>query len=445
MSCFKYCLSLSFVAVLSTWLTQSAAGAPPTPGPATFGSYAKPDGETFFALGLEVQFKAELVRPTDVLILFDTSASQTAIFRDKALSMLDAMLEDLSPNDRVHLMAVDIDPVPMTESFCGPQSPAMKAGLKKLRARTPLGATDMGLALEAAAKLFVNKPEAPRAVIYIGDGMSAANLLSYEALDKLLVPLIERRVPVSGYTVGPRVDNELLGAIANNTGGILFTDFSDKPAKNYGRDFANIAHAEVFWPTQVKYPPQMVEVFPKRPPPLRNDRDTVLLGRGKMEAAFEVSMTVEHDGKTFPLSWQVEPKKPTDDHAYLADLVTRCRVHQGIALPTAGSGGLIEIRRLLDNNVRKLLILARQALATSDNADQAEQLARKGLEIDPTNPEALAIISAVEKLRKSGKSKSSESRLKIDASEKVEPKAEPKPKDKPKPGIKLPEPAIPPK
>src|SRR5690606_23892137 len=127
------------------------------------------------------------------------------------------------------------------------------------------GATDMGLAMSTAADLFAKAapaPELARSTLYLGDGVSAANLLSPPDALKHYARLVAQKVPFSSYAIGPRRDIELLGAVANHTGGVILVDYPEKPAKGYARDLANIAHGHVFWPTQSKLPGEVVEVFP---------------------------------------------------------------------------------------------------------------------------------------------------------------------------------------
>lgn len=407
---------LAAAAFLPLLLAGAAGAAAPTAAGSLHGCFSKPDGETFLALSLEAKSDAPADQEIDLVVLFDTSASQTAIYRDKALAALEELLATLNPLDRVKLIAVDVQAVEMTTGFTKPQSDAMKLAVSKLKHRTPLGATDMVLSMDTAAKAFDAESHNGRAVIYIGDGMSAANILSPKELHKLINGLVALRAPVSSYSIGPRIDNELLGAIANNTGGNLVMDGPDKPAKAYARDLANSAHGQVFYPLQSQFPDAMVEILPKQIPPLRSDRDTILIGRGKLEGTFPVKMTVEWQGRKYPLTWTVTANKPTDDNAFLVDLVTRARGHAGVGLPTAGRGGLVEVRRLLDDNVRKLITLARTALATQ-SVEQAEQLAKKALEIDPTNPEARAVIAAAAKLKAEGKVPNPKSKLKLKAKE----------------------------
>jgi hypothetical protein len=87
------------------------------------------------------------------------------------------MLSGLGPNDRVKLMAIDLNSVAMTEQFVAPSSQAMQEGLSKLQRRVPLGSTDMQNGVRGAAANFTGPATRPRAVIYLGDGHSRGSLL----------------------------------------------------------------------------------------------------------------------------------------------------------------------------------------------------------------------------------------------------------------------------
>src|SRR5262245_60808489 len=119
----------------------------------------------------------------DILVIFDTSASQNGEFRTRGLATLRAFLSKLNPTDRVCLMAADTAVALMTTSetagraaatFVAPSGQEIDGAQAKLQRRVPLGATDMPLAMAAAVGAFQgqkNSPAArPRAIVYIGDG-----------------------------------------------------------------------------------------------------------------------------------------------------------------------------------------------------------------------------------------------------------------------------------
>src|SRR5688500_9931902 len=76
--------------------------------------------------------------------------------------------------------------------------------------------------LRTAVARFDEGRPAGRTVLYIGDGLSAANLLGTDSFRSLVEMLAKERIPVSSYAIGPQCDARLLAALANQTGGNLY-------------------------------------------------------------------------------------------------------------------------------------------------------------------------------------------------------------------------------
>ncbi|MBI3466069.1 MAG: VWA domain-containing protein, partial [Planctomycetes bacterium] len=379
-------------------LVSSAPGAKPESQTARLDTFVRPDGESFFALSLTPDVDIPAAAAHDVAVLFDTSASQTGVIREKAMQVLNALLAGLGPTDRVNLMAVDVNTTPLTSGFVSPSDEAMKQALAELEQRVPLGSTDMASALSAAAESF-GEANNPRVMIYIGDGVSVGGMLSAEQASALVSGLVEKQVPVTGYAIGPRVDNLLLASVANHTGGMLLVDRADLAVEHAASFLAKAAHEQVVWPTAAEFPAALSEVFPSTVPPLRRDRDTVLIGKGTLSEPAEVKLSALVAGKPVELSWAVSPSPSNDDHAYLAPLVETARAAgPASTLPTLGTAGLREARRVLNQGADNLTVLGEQAIAAG-NLDQAEHLAGGALQVDPTNPEALAVRRAVTNAR----------------------------------------------
>src|SRR5262249_59919489 len=135
--------------------------------------------------------------------------------------------------------------------------------------------------------------------------------------------VVGERIPVSSFGVGPRVDAGLLARLANHTGGVVGFDSpqtkADDPAA--GRALAAAATEVVVWPEKLQLPDSLSEVYPKRIPPLRADRDTILVGQGKAAGAIQVSLTGTARGEKKQFSWTITPSAPNDDNAYLAKVV----------------------------------------------------------------------------------------------------------------------------
>ena len=404
------CLALGVVAFGAPALKPGAAKTPKSsPEAARLETFAKNEKASYFALSLTPAVALGEAASHDVVVLVDTSASQTGPFREKSLSVLKSIVSGLGGNDRVQLFAVDLDPIVLTTGFVAPNSADMKKALATLDGRVPLGSTDMNLALAAVVKCFAGKSNSARAAIYIGDGMSVASFVGADEFRSLAASLVAQRVAVTSYAIGPRLDNNLLAALANHTGGMLAIDGESVDVKQAAVFLLDAVHGTVAWPTQVAWPKSFAEVYPAEMPPLRADRDSVVIGKGQPTGAQQISMTAEVAGKPVEMTWTVTPGDSNEDYSFLPLLVDSAQKDRGITLPTVGTVGLKETGRLVSSSAQELSRLGSQAIATG-NLDSAELLAAEALRRDPHDPSAKAMQQQLQKLRKSG-GKLSDSKL----------------------------------
>ena len=259
-------LALLVSPVMAVTLAAALIAAPPAgdASSARLTTYESSTGDVYFALSLPPLTNLPAAADHDILVLFGTSASQTGVYRDDALTALRTLLGQLGDADRVKLMAVDLDAIPMTDQFVSPRSEGMQAGLAKLDGRVPLGSTDMGKALRKAADAFSGAPLRPRRVIYIGDGRSQANLMQANAFGAAVQELADKRISVSSFAIGPNRDLQLLAALANHTGGMLYLDSNEGAwAERAGHAMTEVIRAPVAWPTASDLPDAFCEVYPR--------------------------------------------------------------------------------------------------------------------------------------------------------------------------------------
>lgn len=377
---------------------KAAAPVDDAPRPARLDTFNKPDGTGYFALSLMPTISVAEAPSRDVVVLFDTSASQTGPFREKAFAVLEEMLKALPAEDRVQLLAIDLAAIPLTGEFVSPRGEAMNKALAALRERVPLGSTDMPVALQALVQTFGGGDngrapvagERARAAVIICDGMSVANLLDVQEFRRILGELAARRVAVSAMAIGPRLDANLLAALANQTGGMLVIDGESVAAQPAGLYLAKAVRGPVLWSTDVQWPANLGEMVQHQLPPLRLDRETVVIGRGKPAGECKVTAKVEYLGQEQPLSWTVSPSPADDDFAFLSQLYDLGLPDNGISLPTIGRTGLLETRRVLALATENLAELGKEA-ATIGNLEDAERLINEALRRDPSDPMAQAV------------------------------------------------------
>ncbi len=376
----------------------AATQAPRAVVPARLETYVKSDGAGYFALILPPQADLPRAAGHDIVVLFDTSASQVGEGRQRGLKALRTLVSLCEQPDRIYLAAVDVNVAPLTSTFVSPKSSELTEAIARLVRRVPLGATDLPLALDHAANVYSSSGSNAKAIVYIGDGVSAAQLFVPAAFAKLTAQLVEQQIPVFSYGLGPRVDGQLLAALANYTGGTIVLDDSSIDPKEAGIFLAASARGPVAWPDATTWPKAFDEVYPRRLTPLRSDRETVVIGKGIIESPIEVEAKGESTGNPWLRRWSAAPSPSSDDFTYFPLLVAMAEKDGGVTLPILGAKGLKQIGRLFLATAGELIALAKQALQT-DNLDDAERMVDEALRRDPNDPDAIALRSEITKRR----------------------------------------------
>ena len=350
--------------------------------------------ETSFALSLRPKVKATPSEANDLLVMFDTSASQAGLYRKDAAAALKRILTQLNPGDTVKLVAVDVNATDLHAGFVAPGDKQLGDALQKLEKRVPLGSTDMLVAMKKAMSQFNEESVNPRHVLYIGDGMSKANLIDSEEFAEAVSGLAKKQISFSSYAIGPNMDVALLAAIANQTGGNIIVDSDEAGITDRAADFlVKTARGKVFWPGKVSFPKEIVETYPASIPPLRADRDVVLVGKLAKAGEFNIACEVTVDGQNVQMNWPVKSEKSNSEFAFLPQLVEQARADAGVTLPTLGSAGLREAGRVILASSSNLTKLAMQANARGATRE-AETLANAALQNDPENTGALILKKA---------------------------------------------------
>ncbi|MGL4514953.1 MAG: hypothetical protein ACRCT8_17850 [Lacipirellulaceae bacterium] len=363
---------------------------------------ANAEGGRAFAASLPPIEPAAVDRGVDLVVVFDTSASQVGAFRETGLAAVESLVAALAPADRVQVVAADLEARPMTSGPTAPDSPELAAAMDRLGAETPLGTTNIDRVLRAATALF-GESERERALVYIGDGFDSTGLSAGHRWMALLDSLRAARVPVTSYAIGPRCDQVLLMALANQTGGnvaidegMTLADESEGVTREratadnvgrggrIGRTLADWAHARVEWPQGAKPASGVVAVYPTAFPPLRSDRDTILVGSLASDSkSIGVAATVGGD----EVQWAADASAADESAPYLSTLVSEAARNGGQTLTTLGTAGLEATGRVQMARIDELAKMAERAVSLGDKAGAA-QLSDAVLRHDPGNPSA---------------------------------------------------------
>ena len=361
--------------------------------------YTAPDGETYFALPLVAPGNSkslQAVPARDVVILVDTSASQTGSHRVQSLAVLNDVLASLGKTDRVRLFAVDVQTTALTSDWAPVGSDVVAEAVVRLSRRAPLGATRLIPALDVAALSLTGKR--PGTVLYIGDGMSSAELVDTDDMKKMLTRFRNRHVPIHSYGVGPRLDLQVLGVMAQQTGGTVLVDRGRKADESgVGRRIATAIHGQVIYPAKVTVP-EGITLLPSQALPLRVDRETIYVGRGQLETGTVVSgwsSTVEGSAD---LQWRVGDLSAESGNAFLATLFRGAESTDGFTVALAGTEMLKTARHEFDTQLDGLLRQGENALRIR-NFEAAERIGLSVRGLDPDNVRAAALLGANESVQ----------------------------------------------
>jgi hypothetical protein len=382
--------------------------------------------ETVTAHGLRVDVDAASAGasvPCDLILVVDTSASQTGVHRTRSLEAVDAVVRTCDENDRILLAAIDVDVQPLTDGFVSPM--ATGEAVRRLQRRTPLGSTDLVAGITDLSDRLIEqagKDSVPRrrAILYVGDG-PALGEVEPEAFRRLLDRLADRRIAFSAVGVGGRVDWVFLAAVANATGGVMAIPEADESATDSAVRIAAMARGPVFWADDVLFSADELSgharMLPSRFPPLRADRDTVILVHQSapptigsppscridlaLEAGSEAGDEAREAAATGDASNRCETSvalpqaTPVSDNAFLAELFANAADSGGIFLPTLGREGLDYSRKVIRSEADRLAQLGQRAVAVGDR-QSAARLAEASLRRDPDNPYAGVVRSAAQ-------------------------------------------------
>ena len=153
---------MSVAAIAICGLThQCAAGADASPIAVGMATFSNPDGVNYFALCLKAA-PPPAAGPRDVVVLLNTSASQTGDYRVKVDRRAQGPLDGLEAERSRAVDGSGSNAVGLTKGFVAPDSKEMADALAALERACRWCATDMEKALTTAAGSFSGEAKSPR-------------------------------------------------------------------------------------------------------------------------------------------------------------------------------------------------------------------------------------------------------------------------------------------
>ena len=353
------------------------------------------DGKTLFALSLLSGTMAEAKAMPRVAVIVDTSASQNGVYRRESIDIAKSLIEALPDGARVSLLACDVE----SQVYAGLTelgSTELASGFETLEKRVPLGTSDIAGALRSALKSLGDSQD--KSIVYIGDGFHLSNLLNTAEFDSLIGELVAARCSVNSLAIGPKTDCEFLATLANHTGGriLVRSNIQGVTLQQIGTELSTVASMPVFWPKEAVWPVGISTRYPERIPPIRSDRDSILIGvmsTKSLQGTLRIDGEIAGRAKT--LQWDLVSEPSNPDLGFWGALISKASSNAGVLLPTAGSDALREVGELLSSSSDVLVKDAKFALHVGDTA-AAKAIAQEALDRSPANLEAQNILEAAQ-------------------------------------------------
>ena len=132
------------VATLVVPMLGASAAQPTVGGTSRWATFDAPEAG-YFAVSVQPDPKAAVPLPErhEIVLLVDTSASQTGLVRLESFEAIDELLNGLPINAGVGVVACDIKAVALSKALVAPGSPELAAAVDRLKNRVPLGVTSV--------------------------------------------------------------------------------------------------------------------------------------------------------------------------------------------------------------------------------------------------------------------------------------------------------------
>jgi Vault protein inter-alpha-trypsin domain/von Willebrand factor type A domain/FecR protein len=162
-------------------------------------------------------------RPRTWVILDDVSASRDRLALRAQADVIDALFRELDENDHVSVIAFDVaarTKLPLTRVLDVDRHAVRQA----LAGEGGVGATDAGVALDAAVAALAGVAPDDAMIVYLGDGVITSGARNLDALRGKLAG----KAHFVGVGLGDGPDTQTLGSLAAATGGYATTiDLAD--------------------------------------------------------------------------------------------------------------------------------------------------------------------------------------------------------------------------
>lgn len=322
------------------------------------------------------------------ILMVDTSASQTGVFRDLSLELAEQLVKLLPQNQLLEVFAVDTQATSLTGGFVKAGSNEAFAAIQMLKDRTPLGATHLGRVLNAVLAAAADGVQT--SVLYIGDGQSSAGLMQLSEVESLTNSMQTNNVAFHAALLGPKVDRELSGLMVNQSGGTLSV-VADSASGNLRKIAMSMQQAPVMV-RDLQAVDSDLKVAAAKEVALRHDRHTIVLAQGSAKQEYQLS-AMSRAGEQ--LSWTAGTKNIVSSGPEVKVLYQRASESQGLNTPVVGVEGLRQAAAELKSSVESSVRVASQ-LQRAGRSRDALNVARQGAALDSGNVQLTSLMNTIQ-------------------------------------------------
>ena len=269
---------------------------------------------------------ASEVTPRDVAFVVDTSSSMRGRPMAHAQAIIDAVLDDLGPEDRFNVFAFNDTVQAMAEQGAAPNAETLRQGRAFLAGLAARGSTDMVPAITAAlARRPGDGVRRLPIVVLITDGFIGNEA---EVLRAIAANLGSTRL--FGVGVGSAVNRFLLERASEIGRGRSLVVTLSEDARGAGERFAALIDRPVFTDVEVDFGDLAVsDLYPRRLPDLFASQPLVIRGRYARGGRAEVKVRGTVAGRRYERVIDVDlPARSSDArHAVQATLWARAAIH----------------------------------------------------------------------------------------------------------------------
>jgi tetratricopeptide (TPR) repeat protein len=375
-------------------------------------AYETQAGDTLFALQLKPALKPVEVRPRDLVVVVDTSASQAGKFLDASHKIVEQLVKDAAPNDRLSVWVINTPAATRCLSkgleLLDNRS-NMSAMINALQSEYASGAVDLKGAIDKVLKDFDGKTARQQIILYLGDAESAIDPLNEKDRFQLANKIRESKVQFFAVPLGTSINGLNMHSLVAGSGGsvVRFSDDLRDAKKLYGDLSHRLFEAfqvPVLMPDRLTFGAEVAEFYPTRLPPLRSDIPTLVVGRfAKGKAPAKLEGTVEGRSGLLDTKAAFSEAVPpaAAENFFLGTIVRQWSESTMKEAPSALRADRALALAFEQSRLTRDEYLTQAQWALGANRfETAKNLSEAATRMDPNDPEVKALNRVVDKIDK---------------------------------------------